>query len=367
MAYGSISADTITSSTGQVFSPASSIMRNRIINGGMTINQRFGTGTTTPTGDAYVIDRWVYATSTSSQFTFQQNAGSVTPPVGFTNYLGTTVASSASISSGTINSLQQRIEGYNFQDLGWGTANAKPITISFWVYSNQTGLFGGIMTDSGIDYAYGFTYSIPVANTWTYCTVTIPGATAGSTWNTGSSSAARFMFNLGTGSTYQISAGSWQSGSGGFAYSVTNTVNLSAISSATWYITGVQLEAGSVASQFEYRQYGTELALCQRYYQTIANYTGNSAGTTNTVVSAIPFTVSMRTNPTLSVSGALGVTNYGTASFTQSAGQIAYENTYYGNTFNSMYVSMVNYSGLTSQRAYISYNSPNVIQLNSEL
>jgi hypothetical protein len=239
-------------------------MKNRIINGAMVIDQRNAGGSVTPSNNQYLVDRWMANLSASSKYSVQQNAGSVTPPAGFRNYLGVTSLSSYSLASGDYHTIRQYIEGYNTSDLMWGTSNAKTVTLSFWVYSSLTGSFGGVITNENNDRGYPFLYTISSANTWQYITVTIPGDTTG-TWPGATNGVGlRVLFQLGTGTTYSATAGSWQSG---VIIGATGAVNVLGTNGATWYITGVQLEAGSVASQFEYRQYGTELHLCQRYFQ----------------------------------------------------------------------------------------------------
>jgi hypothetical protein len=287
-------------------------MRNRIINGAMMIDQRNvgGSITITPTGGGqYTVDRWFGQASQSSKFSVQQNAGSVTPPIGFSNYCGVTSLSAYSVTSGDYFSIRQQIEGYNIADLAFGTANAKSITVSFWVYSSLTGTFGGSAQSvfaSGSTRTYPFTFSIASANTWTYITVTIPGDTGGSgVWATGNGVGLSLAFGLGVGSTYSASAGSWISGN---YISTTGATSVVGTNGATFYITGVQLEKGSVATPFENRLYGAELALCQRYAVKFgggstndAFGTGFSAGTTYYI--QVPFPVTMRATPTLTVYG----------------------------------------------------------------
>ncbi len=244
--------------------------RNRIINGDMRIDQRnAGAAYTSTNANIYVLDRWLtFETGgVSSRFTIQQNAGSVTPPTGFTNYMGITSSVASAVTAGMIQSIAQKIEGFNASDLAWGTANAKTVTISFWVRSSLTGTFGGVLSNGAINYSYPFTYAISSANTWEQKTVTIAGPTAG-TWVTNNGAGPVLQFVIGTGSTYQGSAGSWSAN--GY-YGVTGTVDVTGTNGATLYITGVQLEAGSVATPFERRPYGTELALCQRYFEKSYN------------------------------------------------------------------------------------------------
>jgi hypothetical protein len=237
--------------------------KNRIINGGMEIDQRNAGASVTPASLQYLVDRWQFAGSVSSKFTAQQNAGAVTPPVGFIKYQGLTSSSTYSVLAGDYFLITQLVEGFNCTDLAWGTANAQTVTLSFRVYSSLTGTFGGAIGNSDQTRNYPFTYSIPVANTWTTASVTIAGDTTG-TWLTTNSIGIRVRLGLGVGSTYSGTAGAWSSS---LYLSATGATSVVGTSGATFYITGVQLEKGSTATSFDYRPYGTELALCQRYYQ----------------------------------------------------------------------------------------------------
>jgi hypothetical protein len=240
-------------------------LKNRIINGDMRIDQRNGGASVTPTATVvwnYTLDRWAAIISVASKFSVQQNAASVTPPAGFTNYLGVTSLSSYSVASGDYFWLEQPIEGYNIADLAYGTANAKTITLSFWVRSSLTGTFGGSLTNAGNDYAYPFTYTISSANTWEQKSVTIAGPTAG-TWNTTNSQGIRVRFGLGVGTTNSGTAGAWAAAN---YVSATGATSVVGTNGATFYITGVQLEQNTSATPFERRLYNQELANCQRYY-----------------------------------------------------------------------------------------------------
>ena len=237
--------------------------RNRIINGAMVIDQRnAGAAVTTGTG-FYSVDRWNVLAQTSAKITVQQNNGSVTPPAGFSNYLGVSVGASAGVTVGATDQylVRQLIEGFNVADLAWGTASAKTVTLSFWVRSSVTGTFGGALVNNAGNRSYPFTYSVSSANTWEQKTITIAGDTTG-TWVTNNGNGLNVSFSIGVGSTYSGTAGSW---AGAYYASATGAVKLVETNSATWYITGVQLEVGSVATPFERRPYGTELALCTRY------------------------------------------------------------------------------------------------------
>jgi len=240
--------------------------RNRIINGDMVIDQRrAGTSYTSSNANVYTLDRWLtFETGgVSSRFTIQQNAGSVTPPTGFTNYMGITSSVASAVTAGMIQSIAQKIEGYNASDLAWGTANAKTVTISFWVRSSLTGTFGGVLSNGAVNYSYPFTYTISAATTWEYKTVTIAGPTAG-TWNTTNGAGPVLQFVIGTGSTFNGTAGSWSANGW---YGVTGATDLTATSGATLYITGVQLEAGTTASDFEFLPVDVNLQRCFRYFE----------------------------------------------------------------------------------------------------
>jgi hypothetical protein len=213
-------------------------------------------------GGAYTIDRWLAFPLQASKFSVQQNAGSVTPPAGFVNYLGVTSTSAYSVVASDTFLIAQAFEGFNVSDLDFGKATAKTVTLSFWVRSSLTGTFGGSLAGATITRSYPFNYTISSANTWEYKSITIPGDTSG-TWSTDNSSFGAVRFGLGSGSTFSGTAGSWTAGN---VVQPTGSVSVVGTNGATFYITGVQLEAGSTATDFERRPYGTELALCQRYF-----------------------------------------------------------------------------------------------------
>jgi hypothetical protein len=279
-------------------------MRNRIINGAMVISQYNGTSSVTPTTNQYTLDRWrSLAGGASSKYSVQQNAGSVTPPVGFTNYFGVTSLSAYSVSASDYQGLVQKIEGYNVADLGWGTANAKTITLSFWVRSSLTGTFGGSLFNAAHDRSYPFTYTISAANTWELKSVTVAGDTTG-TWLTDNSVGIQVNFGLGVGSSLSGTAGAW---SGSQLFSATGATSVVGTNAATFYVTGVQLEEGSTPTSFEYRHYGTELSLCQRYFNKLVSGTGtntawgNGMFTGSTGVRICVTYPVMRTAPTIGI------------------------------------------------------------------
>lgn len=281
--------------------------KNRIINGAMVIDQRNAGASFTPvTGvSSYGVDRWQGTISASSKFSMQRNAGSVTPPSGFTNYLGATSLSAYSVGSGDYFALQQNIEGFNVADLNWGTANAQTVTLSFWVRSSLTGTFGGGLKNGAANRTYPFSYTISAANTWEQKSITVAGDTTG-TWSSDNTNGIAVMFGLGAGSTFSGTAGSW---TGSNLVSATGATSVVGTNGATFYITGVQLEKGSTATSFDYRPYGTELSLCQRYAYILNQSTmgggyrrfGSGVATAaNNARLVVPLSVPMRATPSLS-------------------------------------------------------------------
>jgi len=277
-------------------------MRNRIINGAMVIDQRnAGAALNSAASGSYGVDRFVFVKSGSAAFNIQQSAGSVTPPAGFTKYLGFTVGTGATVNSGDYYLIQHKIEGHNFADMAYGTANAATTTLSFWVRSSLTGTFSGSYRTDVSTRTRPFTYTISSANTWEQKTITVAGDTSG-TWGTTNNLGLEVNFNLGVGSTFLGTDGVW---AGSTYFGATGSVNVAATTGATFYITGVQLEKGSTATSFDYRPYGTELALCQRYYY---RQTGQAAGdyfvpnayaiSTTLAFGYVSFPVPMRTRPT---------------------------------------------------------------------
>ena len=324
-----LNVNKIADASGGVLAPISSVMRNRIINGAMVIDQRNAGASVTPSAatSTYTLDRWLGYASEASKYTVQQNAGSITPPVGFTNYLGCTSSSAYSVVSGDYFGIAQKIEGFNTADLAWGTANAKTVTLSFQVYSSLTGTFGGCLNNSAANRFYPFSYTISAANTWTTISVTIAGDTTG-TWLTTNGQGIQVVFNLGYGSTYQGTANAWTSN---IWYTPTGSVSILGTNGATFYITGVQLEVGTQATSFEYRQYQQELALCQRYCYVQSYALGGQAYTrfgvgqnasTTSALQYFTFPVTMRTVPTLTWNGLFSdmVGNTGTAASITSDG-----------------------------------------------
>jgi hypothetical protein len=271
-------------------------MRNRIINGGMVVAQR-GTAAVT-TNLSYPVDRFrCDETFATGAFSAQQDASA---PAGFNNSIKWTTTTTGTAGASERATINHYIEGFNVADLNWGTANAQTVTISFWVRSSLTGTFSGAFSNANGDRGYAFTYTINSADIWEYKTITIAGDTTG-TWDTGSVSGIRMFFDMGSGSSFKATAGAWGAGD---IRGATGSVSVMGTLNATFYITGVQLEAGSVATPFERRPYGTELQLCQRYYEVFTATDNNrplaayfATGNANLWV---PFKVDKRAAPTVS-------------------------------------------------------------------
>jgi len=289
--------------------------KNRIINGAMVIDQRNAGASVTPTTSNYVLDRWKANLSVTSKFSVQQTPSATETGyatrvgAGFSNYLACTSLSAYSVGAGEFFNIAEYIEGYNTADLSWGTASAKTITISFWAYSSLTGTFGGALRNATNDRSYPFTYTISAANTWELKTVTIAGDTSG-TWVTNNGIGIQVIFNLGAGTTYSGTAGSWSANN---YVSATGATSVVGTNGATFYITGVQLEKGSTATSFDYRPYSTELALCQRYCVAFSSAGGDvgigAAATASVGQTSISLPVTGRVAPTGIVSSASWVFN----------------------------------------------------------
>jgi hypothetical protein len=274
----------------------------------MVIDQRNNGASVTvvsTSGVTYSVDRWFGYGSQASKFTIQQNAGSVTPPAGYTNYVGVTSSASTSLGASDQFLFGQYIEGFNAADLAWGTASAQTVTLSFWVRSSLTGTFGGAFTNESYNRSYPFTYTISAANTWEQKSITITGDTTG-TWVKTNGVGIRVIYGLGVGSTLSGTAGAW---SGSTFLSATGATSVVGTNGATFFITGVQLEKGSTATSFDYRPYGTELMMAQRY---AIKYLGSGAfeklplagwaSSSTTFTGAFCLPVVMRTSPSLSFS-----------------------------------------------------------------
>ena len=333
-------------------------MRNRIINGDMVISQRNGTSSVTPVDNGFVTDRWRFSLSQASKLTSQQ---STIAPTGFGFSLLVTSSSAYTVGASESFLLSQKIEGFNFADLAWGTSNAQTITVSFWVRSSLTGTFGGSISNSATNRWYPFSYTISSANTFEYKTITITGDTTGTWVGATNGTGAVLYFSLGAGATVSGTAGAW---SGTTFVQPTGATSVVGTNGATFYITGVQLERGTSATPFEYIPYGMELALCQRYFQTISNGASGSCQSSTACIFGFQFPVVMRTAPAGAVTGPIRVSDISTAAYTQSSGSIV------GNliTADGGSWQLPNYTGMTTNRPIIlAQLSTGTIQLSAEL
>jgi len=356
-----ISSTGVTTFANPISAPNTFGFKNRIINGAMTIDQRNSGASTTPgSGSVYVVDRWKSVTNVGSKYTCQQTPSTTETgyatriAAGFQNYLAVTSNSAYSVGSFDYFNIAQPIEGFNVADLMWGTSSAKTITISFWVYSSLTGTFSASLFNSAANRCYLFTYSIASANTWQQVSVTVPGDTSG-TWVNNNGIGLDLDFCLAGGSSVLGSAGSW----GGTLYrGATGQTSLVGTNGATFYITGVQLEVGTQATSFDYRPYGTELALCQRYLPAFASAGATQSQismgqclTSTTAACVVPFPVSVRTPPT-------GISASGTFNMTQSNGTSTSASLAFSQSSTLCCQIIVTGSGLSAGNATILAASP---------
>ncbi|QLF88128.1 tail fiber [Methylophilales phage Venkman EXVC282S] len=269
--------------------------KNKIINGDMRIDQRNAGASATTTSSTYMVDRFqLYASTVTNAQTYQQVTDA---PAGFSHSLKITNSSTAQAAgSAALYTPRQRIEGYNTAHLNWGTSDAKTVTVSFWVKASVTGTYPFAINNGSFNRSFVANYTISSANTWEYKTVIVAGDTLG-TWNVDNSSGMVVMFSLDTNSSYETSTvDAWHTGS---FRATSSNVHFLANASATWQITGVQLEANTTATPFEYLQYGQQYALCQRYYQTLMDCNQSYVNTGQHVGGRCQFNTEMRANPTI--------------------------------------------------------------------
>jgi hypothetical protein len=311
MSYGTVQAEKMTTESGYSLGAGNaSSFKNRIINGNMATAQR----STGPVANAVssstltyaTLDRWGYWAQQASKFTVQQGVGSLS---GFPLNALITSSTALSVASDSYYSFAQRIEGYNFADFNFGLASAKSFTVSFWIYSSITGTFPFYCFNSGYSRSYVSTFTVNAANTWEQKTITVAGDTAGSWVGATNGIGIEVGITLAAGSNwFAPSANTWSSTN--FGLGLSGATNFLATNGATMYVTGFQLEAGTVATSFDFRSYGTELQLCYRYnyvyYRRGASSDSNVAlpgtgsyYTASSVYTNIMFPVTMRTTPTL--------------------------------------------------------------------
>ena len=275
-------------------------VRNLIINGDMKVDQRNAGASVTANDYVYYADRWKFLAQLNGKMSIQQVTDA---PTGFSNSLLFTTTSAYTPPSSSIFAISQWIEGYNTAHLSWGTANAKTVTLSFWVKSSLTGTFGGALQNSAANRSYPFEYTISSANTWEKKTITVSGDTTGTWIGSTNGTGLKVIFSLGAGATFSDTAGAWSGTSN--IYSATGAVQVVATGSATWNVTGVQLEVGDTATPFEHRPYDMELARCQRYYEKsgLNNAISWSGDTTNgsNYWDVRAYMIEKRTAPTVTV------------------------------------------------------------------
>jgi hypothetical protein len=246
--------------------------RNRVINGAMKFYQiNSGAAFALNNSAGYVIDKWALACAGGAGTGAASVQRVADAPAGFTYSLKYTVTTAKAVSAATDSMyIYHPMEGQYFADLLYGTPKAKSVTLSFWTKSSVTGTYSGFVRQSvttpNSNRTFVFSYTINTANTWEFKTITVPGDPAGAfdLTTTGSFS---FLFDLGSGSNVVTpTPGVWTSGN---YYRSATSVNLIATANATFQITGVQFEVGTVATPFERRLDTTEFTLCQRYYQVV--------------------------------------------------------------------------------------------------
>jgi len=359
-----------SSGTGYISQAVSSTFKNRIINGDMVIAQR-GTAAVTSSNAtaAYAVDRWVMYNGTAITLTAQQSADA---PSGFSNSLQFSTTSAMNSTASQNIYVIQRVEGYNVSDLNYGTVNAKTLTASFWVKSSVTGTYSGAaalypVAGSSVT-SYVFTYTISQTNTWEKKTVQIPGNQTYAIPNVTNGVGIYFSFDLGSGTNSESSSGTWVIGD----YNRTSsTVKWANNANATFKITGVQLEAGSVATPFEYRPQQLELSLCRRYYYRLtstgySNYTTFGRGmwtTTTNFRFYLKFPTPMRATPTVALTAATGFVVYDTASRTVSL------ISYYSIGYDGVLMTATTATATAGKAGVIQSNNSNspLIEFTSEL
>lgn len=316
---------------------------NRIINGAMVIDQRnAGASVTYSSNPGYPVDRNRFEFSQVSKITGQR---STTAPAGFSNSAQGTVAAAVTPGASDYFLIGQAIEGLNVADLGWGTASAQTVTLSFWVRSSVTGTYSLRFINGSFNRTYLTSYTISAANTWEYKTITLVGDTSG-TWATDNTAGIVVQWDLGAGSNATSSTtNAWQAGN---YQHVTGSVNWISTAGATFYITGVQLEAGSTATSFDRRDYGRELIMCQRYYEALSANASGALGagqfialgvseTTTRVQPYYAFRVQKRVSPstTLSTISSFGIRSTGSSVACSSGAFGSYSTAYAQGEFNN--------------------------------
>jgi len=308
MSFGTVQAEKMTTESGYSLGAGNaSSFKNRLINGAMTIDQRnAGASFTNSNQNILGLDRWRNYGLSGAVLTIQQ---STTAPTGFSNSQSVTVTTSTTANDS--GGLAQLVEANNAIDLAWGTSSGKSVTMSFWVRGSVTGTYNVFFTYTGPTiYYYVATYTIDSANTWEYKTITVaaPPTAAGAFANALNTAYLTARFTISSSGGSSQTANTWSTSS---LPKSSGCVDLASNAGATFFVTGVQFEVGTVATSFDFRSIGTELALCQRYTQAIRGITtantplANLANIASTrTYGAFWFGNEMRASPTASFSSA---------------------------------------------------------------
>jgi len=305
MSFGTVQAEKMTTESGYSLGAGNaSSFKNKVINGAMVVAQR-GTSAVTTSG-GYPVDRF-QVNSNANDFTAIQNT-TVPSSDGFSYSVSIQPTATKTPTSGTYAAFSQGIEGLNMQGLGWGTANAKSVTVSFWVRSSKTGTYSISTKNAGASRTWCQEYTINSANTWEFKSYTITGCPDGS-WPIDNTRGMTVDFWLAGQNTQTSTIGSWISGNANMS---SNQVNFFDSTSNVFYVTGLQVEVGTVSTSFDFRSYGTELLLCQRYCRTVLSAETSGFGFVNGSANFYMFDYGtpMRSTPSLSYSGTLNPTNY---------------------------------------------------------
>lgn len=323
--------------------------RNRIINGDFLTDQRNSYANSTPSSTTNIIDRWKVNIFGSGRCQVGQNLGAIPSPSGFTSYYGMKVTTTTAVGAGDYFFFSQVIEGVNAVDWQWGSASARPVTLSFWVYSSLTGTMGGFVRNSGASggnysRSYPFTFSVSSANTWQYITVTIPGDTTGQ-WVSSQLDGPEFGIELWNGTNWQGSPGAW--GAANYTGPTGGTANFAGTLNSYMYVSGFQVELGSIATPYERRPIGLELSLCQRYYETCIARMGGYHTAGNYLRSSVYFMTKKRPSgtPLFNViqqleNNNMGSLNFDNSNFDQSSARILASVTATGDAYGQWKVSI---------------------------
>lgn len=334
--------------------------RNKIINGAMVINQRNGSPYTVNSSTNYTLDRFEGAAVGGGVFSVTQS--NIIPNNYYTNSALITVTSTASsYASSDYYFLQQKIEGYNLYDLGWGAGAAQGIAVSFWVRSSIPGTYSFHLINASANYSYVAAYTISAVNTWQYVSISVPGPTAG-TWNTTNGVGVYAGWDLAAGTGRQTTSGAWTSGASFYSSTPSNIQFMSTLG-ATFYVTGLQIESGSISTPFERRLYGTELALCQRYYETAGRGLGGVTYSTAYANVSFTYAVVKRGTPNITLlTTTPAISQFGTGGFTAVAAAIS------GSAIGTAgaYIQWNGYTGLTGNTGFNVSTDP-VLAISAEL